>query len=112
MGKKSKLCVLVIVLTTLLIGCDNKPVTDCSPKANEARIVKNIDGTYTVETFCNFPHWQSIGQGNKGTLEGAEALYRAISHNEPEIVKGFGAIVGKKTQKIVNIPPKPPSDSP
>ena len=72
--------IAVIVLAVMLSGCSR------GPKANESRIVQNGDGTYTVETWRDFPHWSSVGRGNKSTLEEAAKLQALINQEDRYVV--------------------------
>lgn len=71
---------------------DSKPKEQASvtpksgPKSGDYRIVKNPDGTFTVERYETYPAWHSIGNGNSfKTLDMAKGLLEALT-SEMEVV--------------------------
>lgn len=57
------------------------------PKSGDYRIVRNPDGTFTVERYETYPNWHSVGTGNSwGTLDRAKRLLDALE-SRPQVVK-------------------------
>lgn len=87
--KKLIAAIILAVYACLSSACSTNSDTfaKTGPKSNESRIVQNNDGSYTVETWRDFPHWQGVGRGNTGTLEQARKLKNLIDPYEPRVVE-------------------------
>lgn len=102
--------ILAIALSVLLLGCwdDRKQIPERQPElkslkaekppeepakspeiqSGTLRIVKNFDGTYTVESYVIHPHWHSVGTGNKfSTVEEARTLKRQLEQPFADVVE-------------------------
>ena len=80
MIKVRLMCLLVICLFCF----------GCGPESGDSRIIKNTDGTYTVQCYWRHPSWHGVGRGNSGTLEEARRLREKIDYTEPEVIEGVG----------------------
>lgn len=63
---------------------EKEPAPPC-PKANDLRIVQELDGTYSVETYCDYPAWQRTAP-NKLTLEQASRLIELFRSPPAKVV--------------------------
>ena len=83
--RRTWMVVLGGVVVFACVGCGPSD----SPKSGDRRIVKNYDGTYTVQTYRRYPAWEGVGRGNASTLEAARAFKQRIDSDyaKPEVVE-------------------------